>query len=301
MPANIGLRRWLWILTLTIVGAAVFELALGFAWRYGRRFSIPDSVPNWAVWAIVASVVVGLLRPVLEPLRIGRQQLELAKKYPPAWTAAIASLFVVAARRLLDPDVMRAAKPVLVPWWTVGFTVILAGAARLQVRRRRRKKVPVVDRQPLVRPRWPNEVWSADFVFDRTADGRVLKCLAIVDDATTEAVATVPGRSLGGLAVTRVLDRLAGERGLPTVLRTDNALEFCGRAMLTWAHDRGVTLRLIEPGKPTQNAYIESFNGRLRDECLNEHWFTSVAHAQAIIEGWRRGTTRTDPRRGSAG
>lgn len=172
---------------------------------------------------------------------------------------------------------------------------------RLQVRRRRRKKVPVADRQPLVRPTWPNEVWSADFVFDRTADGRVLKCLAIVDDATTEAVATVPGRSLGGVAVTRVLDRLALERGLPMVLRTDNALEFCGRVMLTWAHERGVTLRLIEPGKPNQNAYIESFNGRLRDECLNEHWFTSLPHAQVIIEGWRREYNDERPKRGLGG
>ena len=147
--------------------------------------------------------------------------------------------------------------------------------ARLQVRRRRRKKIPVADRQPLIRPQAPNEVWSADFVFDRTADGRVVKCLTVVDDATTEAVAIVPARTLGGLPVTRVLDRLAFERGLPGVLRTDNGKEFCGRAMLTWAHTRGVTLRLIEPGKPNQNAYVESFNGRFRDECLNEHWFTS--------------------------
>lgn len=161
-------------------------------------------------------------------------------------------------------------------------------AERLQVRRRRRKKVPVADRQPLVVPQRPNEVWSADFVFDRTADGRVLKCLTVVDDATTEAVAVVPARALGGLPVTRIFDRLAVERGLPQVLRTDNALEFCGRAMVTWAHERGLALRLIEPGKPTQNAYIESFNGRLRDECLNEHWFTSLAHAQAVIEAWRR-------------
>ena len=92
--------------------------------------------------------------------------------------------------------------------------------ARLQVRRRRRKKIPVADRQPLIRPQAPNEVWSADFVFDRTADGRVVKCLTVVDDATTEAVAIVPARTLGGLPVTRVLDRLAFERGLPRVLRT---------------------------------------------------------------------------------
>ena len=92
--------------------------------------------------------------------------------------------------------------------------------ARPQVRRRRRKKIPVADRQPLIRPQAPNEVWSADFVFDRTADGRVVKCLTVVDDATTEAVAIVPARTLGGLPVTRVLDRLAFERGLPRVLRT---------------------------------------------------------------------------------
>ena len=174
-------------------------------------------------------------------------------------------------------------------------------AERLQVRRRRRKKVPVADRQPLIKPTAPNEVWSADFVFDRTADGRVLKCLTIVDDATTEAVAIVPARALGGLPVTRVLDRLALSRGLPRVLRTDNALEFCGRAMLTWAHERRVTLRLIAPGKPNQNAYIESFNGRFRDECLNEHWFTSVAHAQAVIETWRQEYNDERPKNGLGG
>ncbi len=169
--------------------------------------------------------------------------------------------------------------------------------ARLQVRRRRRKKIPVAERQPLVRPQRANEVWSADFVFDRTAEGRVLKCLTIVDDATTEAVAIIPARALGGLPVTRALDHLAAERGLPGVLRTDNALEFCGRAMLTWAHERGVTLRLIEPGKPNQNAYVESFNGRFRDECLNEHLFTNLAHAQAVIETWRREYNEERPKK----
>src|SRR5438045_4472664 len=100
----------------------------------------------------------------------------------------------------------------------------LYAEARLQVRRRRRKKVPLADRQPLARPQGPNEVWSADFVFDRTAEGQVLKCLTIIDDATTEAVAVVPARGLGGLPVTRVLDALAVTRGLPQILRTDNGL-----------------------------------------------------------------------------
>jgi len=177
----------------------------------------------------------------------------------------------------------------------------LYAEARLQVRRRRRKKVPVADRQPLVRPQARNEVWSADFVFDRTAEGRVLKCLTIVDDATTEAVAIVAARALGGLPLTRILDQLATDRGLPKALRTDNGSEFCGRAMLTWAHDRGVDLRLIEPGKPNQNAYIESFNGRFRDECLNEHWFTSVGHAQVVIEAWRREYNEERPKKSLGG
>lgn len=177
----------------------------------------------------------------------------------------------------------------------------LYAEAWLQVKRRRRKKVPLGDRQPLLRPQRHNEVWSADFVFDRTAEGRVLKCLTIVDDATTEAVAIVPARALGGLPLTRVLEQLAASRGLPQVLRTDNGPEFCGRAMLTWAHERGLTLRLIEPGQPTQNAYVESFNGRFRDECLNEHWFTSLAHARVVIEDWRREYNEERPKKGLGG
>lgn len=177
----------------------------------------------------------------------------------------------------------------------------LYAEANLQIRRRKRKKVPMSDRQPLLRPDAANEVWSMDFVFDRSADGRVIKCLTIVDDATHEAVAVVPERAIGGLTLTRVLARLAGARGLPQVIRTDNGKEFCGRAMLTWAHARHVTLRLIEPGKPNQNAYIESFNGRLRDECLNEHWFLNLTHAQTLIETWRREYNEERPKKALGG
>lgn len=159
---------------------------------------------------------------------------------------------------------------------------------KLQVRKRKRKKVPVADRQPLVRPHAANEVWSMDFIFDRIASGRTLKCLAIVDDATHESVAVIPEHAIGGQQLVRILDRLQIERGLPRVIRSDNGKEFTGKAMLGWAHERGVKLRLIEPGKPNQNAYIESFNGRLRDECLNEHWFTSLGQARGVIEAWRR-------------
>ena len=177
----------------------------------------------------------------------------------------------------------------------------LYALAKLQVKRRQRKKVPVADRQPLLRPEAANQVWSMDFVFDRTAEGRVIKCLTIVDDATHESVAIAPERAIGGHAVTRVLDQLRTDRGLPLAIRTDNGKEFCGRAMLTWAHEQGVTLRLIEPGKPNQNAYIESFNGRLRDECLNEHWFTSLPHARALIETWRREYNEERPKKGLGG
>lgn len=177
----------------------------------------------------------------------------------------------------------------------------LYAGAGLQVRRRRRKKVPVADRQPLGRPLSANQVWSMDFVFDRTAEGRVIKSLTVVDDATHESVAIVPERAIGGHALTRILDRLALERGLPQAIRTDNGKEFCGRAMLTWAHARGVRLFLIQPGKPNQNAYIESFNGRLRDECLNEHWFVSLAHARAVIEAWRREYNEERPKKSLGG
>jgi putative transposase len=172
---------------------------------------------------------------------------------------------------------------------------------QLHIRRRRRKKIPVSERQPLIRPRATNEVWSMDFVFDRIASGRTLKCLVMVDDATHEAVAIVPEHTLGGDHLTRILDGICAQRGTPSVIRTDNGPEFIGQAMLNWAHHRGVALRLIEPGKPNQNAYVESFNGRLRDECLNEHWFVSLAHARMVIEAWRREYNEERPKRSLAG
>lgn len=177
----------------------------------------------------------------------------------------------------------------------------LYAEAGLQVRRRKRKKIPVTDRQPLERPQSANQMWSMDFVFDRTAEGRSIKSLTVVDDATHEAVAIVPERAMGGQQLVRILDRLAVSRGLPKAIRTDNGKEFCGRAMLTWAHERGVRLFLIEPGKPNQNAYIESFNGRFRDECLNEHWFTSLQHAKVVIDAWRKEYNEERPKKSLGG
>lgn len=168
---------------------------------------------------------------------------------------------------------------------------------KLHIRRRRRKKIPVSERQPLIRPGAANEVWSMDFVFDRIASGRTIKCLTVVDDATHEAVAVIPEHTIGGDHLTRLLDGICSQRGKPRTIRTDNGPEFVGKAMLTWAHRHGIDLRLIEPGKPNQNAYVESFNGRLRDECLNEHWFTSLAHARTVIETWRREYNDERPKR----
>jgi len=140
-----------------------------------------------------------------------------------------------------------------------------------------------------------------DFVFDRIGSGRTLKILVITDDATHEAVAIVPEHTIGGDHLTRILDSICSQRGKPAVIRSDNGPEFTGKAMLTWAHRHGIALRLIEPGKPNQNAYVESFNGRFRDECLNEHWFMSLAHARAVIEGWRREYNEERPKESLGG
>lgn len=177
----------------------------------------------------------------------------------------------------------------------------LYAEAGLQVKKRRRKKIARADRHPLQRPTAANQVWSMDFVFDRTAEGRSIKNLTIVDDATHEAVVIVSERALGGNQLVAILEQLASTRGLPQAIRTDNGKEFCSRAMLSWAHARSVQLFLIEPGKPNQNAYIESFNGRFRDECLNEHWFTSLTHARVVVESWRREYNEERPKRSLGG
>lgn len=177
----------------------------------------------------------------------------------------------------------------------------LYGLEKLHIRRRRRKKIPIADRQPLGRPTRPNEVWSIDFVFDRVAGGRVLKCLVIVDDGSHEVVRIAVEHTIGGEHLTRILDELCATRGWPKIIRSDNGKEFTGRAMLTWAHRNGVTLKLIEPGKPNQNAYVESFNGRFRDECLNESWFTSLAHARAVIAAWCSEFNNERPKRSRGG
>ncbi len=158
---------------------------------------------------------------------------------------------------------------------------------RLQVQRRRKRRGVAVERRPRTIPQGPNQVWSIDFVSDALETGRRVKCLTIVDDFTKEAIDIVVDHGISGQYVTRVLDAAARIRDLPKTIRTDQGPEFTGKSMDAWAYARGIELRLIEAGKPTQNAYVESFNGKFRDECLNEHWFRTLAQARAAVAAWR--------------
>jgi len=159
--------------------------------------------------------------------------------------------------------------------------------ANLQVRRRHRRRLTQQERKPLPVPTGPRERWSMDFTSDTLGDGRSFRTLNIVDDFTRECVAIEVDRSLPGLRVVRVLNRLLETIGLPKAIVLDNGPEFAGRTLEAWAYQANVELRFIRPGKPIENAYVESFNGKFRDECLNEHWFASVTEAQEVIEAWR--------------
>jgi putative transposase len=159
--------------------------------------------------------------------------------------------------------------------------------AGLMVRRRKRKRIAGLERQEKVIASVPNQSWSMDFVSDGFVDGRRLRCLNIVDDFTKECVAIEVDTSLPGRRVVSVLERLAESRGLPQSVTVDNGPEFISKVLDEWAYRQQLQLRSIEPGKPQQNAYIESFNGKFRDECLNEHWFLSMRHAREVIAAWR--------------
>lgn len=160
--------------------------------------------------------------------------------------------------------------------------------AGLMVRKRKRKRIAGVERQVKAPALAPNESWSMDFVSDGLVDGRRLRCLNIVDDFTKQCLAIEVDTSLPGRRVVNVLERLAESRGLPKSITIDNGPEFAGKALDEWAYSQGLHLHFIQPGKPQQNAYIESFNGKFRDECLNEHWFVSMRHARQVIEEWRQ-------------
>ena len=158
---------------------------------------------------------------------------------------------------------------------------------RLSLRHRSRKKIPKGVREGAWCPIAANQRWSLDFTMDTLAHGLKFRTANLKDDCTRECPAIDVALSLPGTRIVEMLERVARERGYPDVLTLDNGPELRGRALDNWAHDHGVKLYFIDPGKPTQNAYIESFNGRFREECLKLHWFTSLKEAQRIIEDWR--------------
>jgi len=167
--------------------------------------------------------------------------------------------------------------------------------ANLTVKKRRKAKRPAQERVPLQLAKNINEVLSMDFVSDSLSSGRRLKCLTVVDDFSKESVEIAVDYGISGQYVTRVLDQVARFRGYPAAVRTDNGPEFTSRAFLAWAHTHGIRHILIEPGKPMQNGYIESFNGKFRDECLNEQWFESLSQARECIARWRQDYNEVRP------
>jgi putative transposase len=155
----------------------------------------------------------------------------------------------------------------------------------LQLPKRRKKLRGSWSRvMPVAVPGRPMQRWSLDFIHDSLRDGRRFRALTVVDDFSRECPAIAVDTSIAGQRVTRVLEELAQRTGLPQVLVLDNGPEFTSKAMLCWAEERGVKLHYIDPGRPRQNAYIESFNGKFRDECLNQHWFRDLQEAKRMIE-----------------
>lgn len=157
----------------------------------------------------------------------------------------------------------------------------------MQVRTRRRRKL-VRSRIPLVVPSRVNERWSLDFIHDQLADGRRIRILNIVDDYSRTCVGQIVDTSISGVRLARYLDQLLEMRAKPDAIVMDNGPELTSKAMFFWSQKTGVKLNFIQPGKPTQNAFIESFNARFRDSCLNQHWFTSLDNARHIISAWQR-------------
>ena len=167
--------------------------------------------------------------------------------------------------------------------------------AQLAVRKRKKQRRVASERVPLKAATRVNEVWSMDFVSDSLANGRRLRCLTVADDFTHECVDIAVDYGISGQYVTRLLDQAAMFRGYPAAVRTDNGPEFTCRAFIAWAQAHGVQHILIQPGRPMQNGYIESFNGKFRDECLNEHWFQTLQQARSEIAIWRKDYNETRP------
>ena len=167
----------------------------------------------------------------------------------------------------------------------------------LTVRTKKRRKIASVGRTPQGVAQRLNEQWSMDFVHDRTEEGRSLRVLTVVDNFSRECLALEADRSLSGERVAATLEQVARQRGYPQSIRVDNGTEFYSKALDAWAYRRGVQLAFIRPGKPTENGYIESFNGRLRDECLNVHLFFGLEDARQKLAAWREDYNTNRPHR----
>ena len=165
----------------------------------------------------------------------------------------------------------------------------------LAVRRRKGRKRALGTRAPMEIPHGPNQRWSLDFVSDALMDGRRFRILCVVDDFSRECLGLVADTSLSGSRVARELDKIIYTRGKPRTVVSDNGTELTSMAILKWSQERAVDWHYIAPGKPTQNAFVESFNGRLRDECLNETLFTSVRHARTELAIWRQDYNHVRP------
>jgi putative transposase len=158
---------------------------------------------------------------------------------------------------------------------------------KLQVRTKKRKKL-ARPRQPMEVPTAPNQRWSMDFVCDQLSNNRRFRVLNVVDDYSREVLGQLVSVSISGRQVARFLDQLIEQRGQPGTIICDNGTEFTSKAMFFWSKETGVRLGFIQPGKPTQNAFVESLNGKFRNECLNQHWFRTLEEAKYDIEQWRQ-------------
>jgi len=157
----------------------------------------------------------------------------------------------------------------------------------LSVRRTKRKRLKSGQRENILTPIFPNEQWAMDFMSDSLFSGRKFRTLNILDLFNRECIAIEVDNSLTGIKVTQILNRLIETRGMPKSITIDNGTEFTSKAFDQWAYEKGIKLNFIQPGKPSQNGFVESFNGKFRDECLNENWFSNLNHAKELIEKWR--------------
>ncbi len=173
--------------------------------------------------------------------------------------------------------------------WTVNWKKLyrIYREEGLTVRKRGGRKRALGTRAPMAIPQGPNQRWSLDFMSDTLSEGRRFRILNVIDDFSRECLASVVDTSLSGQRVARELDRIAEMRGYPCMVVSDNGTELTSNAILKWQEERHVEWHYIAPGKPMQNGFVESFNGRLRDECLNEHLFANLRHATALIGAWR--------------